>query len=53
MRDLFGYTGRVTLNVLYGCARVCVLMVDTAWWLAVAPLRGKGLRLRAAVAQFV
>ena len=48
-----GTTGRVALNALYGCARVCVLIVDTLTWLVVAPLRGKGLRVRSAVEHFV
>ena len=48
-----GTTGRATLNMLYGMSRVCVLVVDTANWAFVAPLRGKGLRLRATVALFV
>jgi phospholipid/cholesterol/gamma-HCH transport system permease protein len=50
---VFGYTGRLALNALYGCARVCVLMVGTMNWLLLAPLRGKGLRVRSAVEHFV
>jgi phospholipid/cholesterol/gamma-HCH transport system permease protein len=52
-RGAAGMSGRATLNALYGAARVCRLILDTLWWLAVAPLRGKGLRLRSAVAAFV
>ena len=53
MRTLFGTVGRWALNILYDGARVCVLILDTLYWLFVAPVRGKGLRFRAAVAQFV
>ena len=53
MQVFTGYVGRVSLNVLYGITRVCVLIVDTLSWLCIAPLRGKGLRMKAAVAQFV
>jgi phospholipid/cholesterol/gamma-HCH transport system permease protein len=53
MVEVFGATGRVALNALYGCARVCVLIVDTFVWLVVAPVRRKGLRVRSAVEHFV
>ncbi len=53
MRAIAGYVGRVTLNLVYGCTRVCVLMLDTLYWLMVAPLRGKGLRVRSVVEHFV
>lgn len=48
-----GFTGRVTLNALYVLARVCVLIVDTANWAFVQPLRGKGFRARSTVEHFV
>lgn len=48
-----GVVGRVSLNVLFGVCRVCVLIYDTFAWLVVAPLKGKGLRVRAAIEQFV
>ncbi|MBN2309058.1 MAG: ABC transporter permease [Candidatus Hydrogenedentes bacterium] len=50
---LVGGAGRAALNQLYGVARVCVLIVDTLYWLVAAPFRGKGLRIRAAVECFV
>jgi phospholipid/cholesterol/gamma-HCH transport system permease protein len=48
-----GYLGRTFLNGVYSGLTVCVLIVDTMYWLVVAPLRGKGLRSRSAVEQFV
>jgi phospholipid/cholesterol/gamma-HCH transport system permease protein len=48
-----GAVGRWTLNQLAVGARVSVLMVDTMVWMVVAPLRGKGLRVKAAVEAFV
>jgi phospholipid/cholesterol/gamma-HCH transport system permease protein len=48
-----GQLGRWTLDQLGAAARVSVLMVDTMSWMVVAPLRGKGLRLRSAVESFV
>lgn len=53
MVAVVGTVGRVTLNVLFAFTQVCVLMVDTGYWMVVAPLRGKGLRLRSTVEQFV
>jgi len=53
MTALLGYTGRVGLNLLYAVLRVCVLIVDTLGWVLVAPLRGKGLRVRSTVEHFV
>ncbi len=53
MEKIFGYIGRIALNALYGLCRAAVLIVQTFYWTAVAPLRGKGLRVRAAVEQFV
>ncbi len=48
-----GYTGRLSLNLLHTTLVVCVLMVDTIYWLVVAPFRGRGLRVRTSVEQFV
>lgn len=48
-----GTTGRLTLNALESFMRVCVLIVDTVYWVVVAPVRGQGLRLRSAVEHFV
>lgn len=53
MSAVAGYTGRVTLNALYATLSVCVLVVDTLYWMLVAPFRGKGLRARSAVEHFV
>lgn len=53
MSAILGATGRLTLNALFAVTRVCVLMVDTFYWMLVAPLKGKGLRIRSAVEQFV
>ncbi|MDQ1256448.1 MAG: transporter permease [Candidatus Hydrogenedentes bacterium] len=50
---IVGNTGRVTLNILYAGSQVCVLMVDTLYWMVIAPLRGKGLRVRSTIEQFV
>ena len=48
-----GRIGRATLNGSYAALRVCVLLRDTFHWIFVAPLRGKGFRLRSAVEHFV
>ena len=53
MTAVAGYTGRLTINLLHAFLAVSVLMVDTAYWLTIAPLRGKGLRVRTAVEQLV
>lgn len=53
MVSLVGNTGRITLNVLYAGAQVCVLMVETMNWMVLQPLRGKGLRVKSTVEQFV
>lgn len=53
MIGVIGHTGRVTLNGLYAASKVCVLMVDTASWLLVQPLRGKGLRVKSTTENFV
>lgn len=51
--EVAGHVGRWTLNQLAIAVRVSVLMVETMTWMIVAPLRGKGLRLKAAVESFV
>jgi len=53
MTVVLGTIGRATLNSLYAVCSVCVLIVDTAYWSFMAPLRGKGLRIRTAIEQFV
>jgi phospholipid/cholesterol/gamma-HCH transport system permease protein len=49
----FGVVGRWALAQLKAGARVSVLIVETLSWLVIAPLRGKGLRFRATLEQFV
>ena len=53
MIALAGRLGRSTLNALAAGAKVSVLVVDTLFWLVIAPIRGKGLRMRSAVESFV
>lgn len=53
MTWVLGYTGRVTLNALYAMAQVCVLVVDTIHWMFIAPLIGKGLRVKSTIINFV
>ena len=53
MTRLVGVVGRWTLNQLQAAARVSVLIVDTLTWLFVAPFKGKGLRVRSTVENFV
>ncbi len=53
MTTLVGAVGRRALELLAAAARVSVLIVDTMTWLVVAPLRGKGLRVKSAVQHFV
>jgi phospholipid/cholesterol/gamma-HCH transport system permease protein len=48
-----GWTGRSTLAGLHALLRACVLIVDTIDWAFLKPLRGRGLRLRNTVEQFV
>lgn len=53
MISIAGHVGRWTLNQLASAAKVSVLMVETIAWMVVAPLRGKGLRVKSAVENFV
>ena len=53
MTALLGRIGRWSLGVLATTLSVAVLMVETFRWLLVEPLRGKGLRWRAAVEDVV
>lgn len=53
MTWVLGYTGRAALNGLYALAVVCVLIVDTVYWTVIAPLRGRGLRVKSTVINFV
>lgn len=49
IRAAVGRLGRWALNELRAALGVAVLMVDTVFWLLVAPLRGRGFRWRSAV----
>ena len=53
MTNLLGAVGRWALAQLAAGARVSVLMVDTVRWMVVAPLTGRGLRVRSTVESFV
>ena len=53
MTAIIGYTGRVFISGAHAFLAACSLIVDTLFWLAIAPLRGRGLRVRASVEQFV
>jgi phospholipid/cholesterol/gamma-HCH transport system permease protein len=53
MIGILGRVGRWILDQLGAAARVSVLIVDTLAWMVVAPMRGKGLRIKAAVESFV
>jgi phospholipid/cholesterol/gamma-HCH transport system permease protein len=44
-----GATGRVTLNSLFAAAQVCSLILSTLYWSFLAPLLGKGLRVRSTI----
>ncbi len=53
MSAVVGHTGRLTIESIRAALTVCVLMIDTAYWSFVAPLRGKGFRAKNALEQFV
>ncbi len=53
MTAIIGYAGRGAIAVFRAFIDVSVLMVDTIEWLLVAPFRGRGIRFKAAVTQFV
>jgi phospholipid/cholesterol/gamma-HCH transport system permease protein len=53
MTAIVGYAGRGVLALLRAFIDVSVLIVDTLEWALLAPIRGRGLRYRAAVTQFV
>lgn len=48
-----GRVGSAALGLLHGVLRACVLLVDTLNWALLAPLRGRGLRVRATIALYV
>ena len=49
MIGVLGRIGRWALGQIGAALRVSVLVVDTVFWLVIAPLKGKGLRWRSAV----
>jgi len=53
MLNLVGRLGRWTLEQLGAALKVSALMVDTVFWLAIGPLKGKGFRWRSSVEHFV
>lgn len=53
MIAVVGYPGRAAIKSVKAFMAICHLMVDTLYWLAPAPIRGKGLRVRVSVEQFV
>jgi phospholipid/cholesterol/gamma-HCH transport system permease protein len=53
MITLVGRIGRWTLNQLAAGAKVSVLIVQTFVWIVVAPLKGKGLRVKSTVEHIV
>ncbi|MCP4903118.1 MAG: ABC transporter permease [bacterium] len=50
---IVGRIGRWALGQLAAAMRVSVLVVDTLAWIIVAPIRGKGLRWRSSIENFV
>ena len=53
MERVLGLTGRMVLNLLYVMSRIALLVTNTLYWSFLAPVKGKGLRWRATVEQFV
>jgi phospholipid/cholesterol/gamma-HCH transport system permease protein len=53
MREVLGRSGRWSLAQLGAALRVSVLIVDTIAWMVIAPLRGRGLRVKSAIESFV
>lgn len=53
MTAMFGYLGRGAIGAFSTFIRVSVLISDTLHWTVVAPLSRKGLRVHAAIEQFV
>lgn len=53
MISAVGRLGRWALSQVAAALRVAVLMVETVYWLVVAPLRGRGFRWRSSVEHFV
>lgn len=53
MTTIVGYAGRGAIAALHTFLAVSVLIVDTLDWMIVAPFRGRGLRIKASITQFV
>jgi phospholipid/cholesterol/gamma-HCH transport system permease protein len=53
MSAIAGYTGRLFFGSVEAFFAFAVLAVDTLFWAAVAPVRGKGFRVRYSIEQFV
>ncbi len=53
MTALLGHAGRGAIRALAAFLRISTLILDTLHWTFVAPLRHKGLRVRATIEQFV
>ena len=53
MTAIVGYTGRTFLYGVHTFFAASSLIVDTLFWLLVAPFSGRGLRVKAATEQFV
>ena len=53
MTHLIGGIGRWALAQLTAVLQVSVLMVETVFWLLVAPFKGRGFRWRSSVEHFV
>lgn len=53
MTALAGQTGRFTLGLIHATLKVCVLISNTCYWIFLAPLQGKGLRVKSTLYHFV
>jgi phospholipid/cholesterol/gamma-HCH transport system permease protein len=53
LANIAGQVGRQTIHFLVHLDRVVRLGVETLWWTAVAPFKGKAVRWRSAVEQMV
>ncbi len=53
MTALAGYTGRIVLGSIATFFSICLMAVDTLYWSTVAPITGKGLRVKYTIEMFV
>ncbi|MGD9253602.1 MAG: ABC transporter permease [Holophagae bacterium] len=53
MINVFGRVGRWTIDAVGAVLRVCVLMVQTAHWIVISPIRGHSLRVRTTIENVV